>query len=77
MWVRLGDEAPLADEVEAYCDRVNELLQAGAQLKLLQLCTVARAPAEAYVAALGGAELDAIAGHVRERVALPVEVFYG
>jgi wyosine [tRNA(Phe)-imidazoG37] synthetase (radical SAM superfamily) len=76
MWLRLRGDVPPSGEVEAYCERLNELLQAGARLSTLQLYTVARAPAEAYVAPLADVELDAIAAQVRERVAVPVEVYY-
>jgi wyosine [tRNA(Phe)-imidazoG37] synthetase (radical SAM superfamily) len=77
LWMRLHGDAPPDAEVEAYCARLNELLDAGAQLKALQLHTIARAPAESFVAMLSDAELDRIAAFVAARVRVPVERYYG
>ncbi len=43
----------------------------------MQVYTVARPPAESFVAALSDAEVDALAELVRRRTGLPAEVFYG
>ncbi len=51
--------------------------ESGAQIKALQLYTVAREPAESFVSALPDEELDAIATVVRARVEIPVETYYG
>jgi wyosine [tRNA(Phe)-imidazoG37] synthetase (radical SAM superfamily) len=77
LWMHLHGEMPPDAEVEAYCARLNELLDAGAQLKALQIHTIARAPAEAFAAMLADAELDALAGKVAARVPVPVEKYYG
>ena len=77
LWMKVRGAAPPPDEIDAYCDRLNELLTAGGRLKTLQLYTIARATAENWVAALTDAELDGIAARVRARVAVPVEVYYG
>ena len=53
-------EPPSQAELEAFCDRLNEITAAGGQLKLVQIYTVARRPAESYVAPLTDAEVDAI-----------------
>ena len=52
------------------------MISAGGSLKILQLYTIARDPAEAYAAALSDKELDQIASMVKSRVPVPVEVFY-
>jgi len=72
-----GGAVPPAAEVEAYCARLNGLLDAGARLKAIQLHTIARPPAEKYAAPLADAELDAIAATVAARVKVPVETYYG
>ena len=77
LWMKVRGEPPPPEEIDAYCDRLNELLKAGGRLKALQLYTIARATAEKWVAALADAELDGIAARVRARVAVPVEVYYG
>ncbi|MGE5243130.1 MAG: radical SAM protein [Betaproteobacteria bacterium] len=77
LWMRLRGEPPPDAEIDAYCDRLNEIRAQGGQLKDLQLYTIARRPAESYVAPLADAELDAIADRIRARVPVPVDVFYG
>jgi len=77
LWMRIQGEPPSPVELEAYCDRLGEILAAGGQIKLVQVHTVARKPAEASVAALSHAEVDAIAELVRRRTGLPTAAFYG
>lgn len=77
LWMRLHDVPPPDAEVQAYCDRLNELLAAGGQLKGLQIYTIARKPADDSVAPLTDAEIDRLGDFVRARVEVPVEVFYG
>lgn len=75
--MKLRGELPSRAEVDAYCDRLNEIVAAGGTIKGLQLHTVARKPTEAWVEPLADAELDTIAEVVRARVAVSVETFYG
>jgi wyosine [tRNA(Phe)-imidazoG37] synthetase (radical SAM superfamily) len=77
MFLRLHGRAPEVREVDAYIDRLQELLHRGGALKLIQVYTLARRPAESYVAALDPRELDWIADRVRQRLPVPVEAFYG
>jgi wyosine [tRNA(Phe)-imidazoG37] synthetase (radical SAM superfamily) len=77
LWMRLNGELPPEAEVTAYCDRLNELLASGGQLKGLQIYTIARKPAEPSVGPIPDAQLDGLADFVRKRVPVPVEVFYG
>jgi hypothetical protein len=77
MFLRLRGEGPSAAEVEAYCDRLCEILAAGGRIKLVQVYTVARVPAEEYVAPLSRAEVDAIVERVVVRTGLQAEPFYG
>ncbi len=51
LWMRIRGEPPPPAELAAYCDRLREILAAGGQIKLVQIHTVARKPAEASVAA--------------------------
>lgn len=74
---RLDGTAPSAEEIDAYCARLAEIRRAG-QIRLVQLHTIARSPAEASAAPLADAELDAIAETVRGRLGgLCVETYYG
>ncbi len=77
LFMRIRGEPPAAAELEAYCSRLNEILAAGGRIKLVQVHTIARPPAEAWVSALSDAEVDAIAGLVRRGTGLSVAAFYG
>jgi len=77
MFMRIHDQPPLVAEVEAFCERLNEIIQAGGQIKLVQIYTVARVPTEAYVAPLFRTEVDQIVETVRCRTKLAAEAFYG
>jgi wyosine [tRNA(Phe)-imidazoG37] synthetase (radical SAM superfamily) len=77
LFLRLHGAPPPADELEAFCDRLNDVLKAGGKIKLVQVYTVAREPAETYVDALSSGEVDAVVSLVRVRTGLPAEPFYG
>jgi wyosine [tRNA(Phe)-imidazoG37] synthetase (radical SAM superfamily) len=77
LFMRIAGEPPPPAELEAFCDRLNEITAAGGKLKLVQIYTVARRPAESYVAPLTDAEVDAIVELVRTRTGLPSAPFYG
>ena len=70
-------EPPTPSEIEAYCDRLAEILAAGGQLSLVQIYTVARRPAESFVSPLSDAQVDAIVEQVRSRVGVPAVAYYG
>ncbi len=74
LFMRLQDAPPPEAEIAAYVARLRELRAAGAQIALVQIYTVARRPAEPYVSALTGAELEDIGRRVRE-LGLRAEVF--
>jgi wyosine [tRNA(Phe)-imidazoG37] synthetase (radical SAM superfamily) len=77
LFMRVAGEPPPPAELEAFCDRLNEITAAGGQLKLVQVYTVARRPAEDYVAPLADGEVDAICDLVRSRTGLAAAPFYG
>jgi wyosine [tRNA(Phe)-imidazoG37] synthetase (radical SAM superfamily) len=77
LFLRLDGAGPAQDELEAFCDRLNEIVQAGGRINLVQVYTVARKPAEANVAALADPEVDAIVELVIKRTGLAAEAFYG
>ncbi len=77
LWMRVQGEWPSDAEVGAFCDRLAEMQAAGGWFALVQVYTIARRPAEAYVGPLTQVEVDAIAETVRERTGLPTEVYYG
>ena len=77
LWMRVDDEPPTIDELEAYSDRLNAIVSAGGEIKLVQIYTVARQPAESYVSPLTNDEVDFWVNEVRRRTRLNVAGFYG
>lgn len=75
LFMRLHGEAPPEGEIAAFCQRLNEILGQGGQIKLVQVYSVARTPAESFVTGLSQQELDAIASQIRETTGLPVAVY--
>jgi wyosine [tRNA(Phe)-imidazoG37] synthetase (radical SAM superfamily) len=77
LFMRVHGLPPPPEELEAFCDRLREIQQTDGKIKLVQVYTVARTPAETYVTPLDNPEVDALADLVRRRTGLKVEVFYG
>jgi wyosine [tRNA(Phe)-imidazoG37] synthetase (radical SAM superfamily) len=77
LFMRVEGVPPPTAELVAFCDRLNEISAAGGKLKLVQIYTVARRPAESFVAPLTNEEVDAIVELVRKRTGLPAAAFYG
>jgi wyosine [tRNA(Phe)-imidazoG37] synthetase (radical SAM superfamily) len=74
LFVRVMNRPPPPEEIAAFAGRLRWLLENGAAISLVQVYTVARRTAEAFVAPLMPAELEAIADAVRA-VRVPVAVF--
>ncbi|MDR3638099.1 MAG: hypothetical protein P4L84_30115 [Isosphaeraceae bacterium] len=77
LFMRVDGAGPPLDEVAAYSDRLNEILNAGGRLARIQVYTIARPPAESAATPLAPREVDAIAEEVSRRVGVPVESYYG
>jgi wyosine [tRNA(Phe)-imidazoG37] synthetase (radical SAM superfamily) len=77
LFMRVNQEPPSPAELEAFCDRLNEITAGGGKLKLAQVYTVARRPTESYVTPLTDAEVDAIAALVKGRTGLSAIAYYG
>lgn len=77
LFMRVNGQLPNQDELTAFCDRLNEIVAAGGKLKLVQVYTVARRPAESYVAPLTDAEVDNIVALVESRTGLAAKAYYG
>jgi len=77
LFMRVNGEPPTPAELEAFCDRLNEITAAGGLLKLVQIYTVARRPAESSVTPLTDAEVDAIVELVQRRTGLHAIGYYG
>ncbi len=77
LFMRIEGQSPGPSEMEAYCDRLNEILAAGGKIKLVQIYSVARQPAESFVTPLANAEVDRWVEEVQGRTHLEVAGFYG
>lgn len=77
IFMRVQGEAPATTEIDAYLTRLKEILAKGGAIKLVQIYTVARRPAESYVTALSNEEVDAIADRVRQETGLASAAFHG
>ncbi|NLE39823.1 MAG: radical SAM protein [Pirellulaceae bacterium] len=75
LFARLDGAPPSNEELAAYCGRLRQIVAAGGRIQGVQVHTLARRPAETWVAALSGNELDAIGKRVRDETGLVVEVF--
>ncbi len=77
MFLRMHGLPPSEAELEAFCQRLNDITKAKGQIKLVQVYTVARVPAEDYVSPLTRSEVDHIVELVKSRTGLAAEAFYG
>jgi wyosine [tRNA(Phe)-imidazoG37] synthetase (radical SAM superfamily) len=71
-------QGPCEAELEAYCARLEHILDQGGHIQAIQLYTVARPTPEPEARPLRRLEMDALAASLRGRLpGLPVEVYYG
>ncbi|HTQ39531.1 MAG TPA: radical SAM protein [Pirellulales bacterium] len=77
LFMNVSGQPPPPAEQEAFCDRLNEITAGGGKIKLVQIYTVARRPAESFVTPLADAEVDALADLVRRNTGLETVAFYG
>lgn len=77
LFMRVHGDAPSDSELHAYCDRLGEIVGAGGAIKLVQVYTVARQPAESFVTPLTNDEVDAIVRLVEQQTGLKAAAFYG
>jgi len=75
LFLKVHGEPMSAAELQAYCDRLNELTAGGGQVREVHLYTVARPTPEAFATKLEPAELETMATTVRERTGLTVAIF--
>jgi len=74
LFMKLDGEAMPEAEIEAWLGRLREIREAG-EISLVQVYTVARAPAEDRVEALDRDVLERIAGLVTSRLGVAAEVY--
>jgi len=77
LFMNVDGQAPTDDEIDAYCDRLQAVLDDGGKIDRVQVYTIARKPPVNYVTPLKRVELDRIADRVAARLPISVERFYG
>ncbi len=75
LFMQVSGVGPTTLEIDAYIARLAEIIEAGGQITRVQVYTVARPPAESFVSALPGREVQAIADRVACETGLPVEAY--
>jgi wyosine [tRNA(Phe)-imidazoG37] synthetase (radical SAM superfamily) len=76
LFMRIHGQLPPSEEITAYVERLRAITAGGGQIKLVQIHTIARLPAESYAEPLTNEEVDAIADRIRRETQLPVAAFY-
>ena len=75
LFLKFRGEMMPPEELNAYCDRLNEMASAGGKIKEVHAYTVARLAAEPFTAKLNAEELGAIAETIRRKTGLRVFAF--
>jgi wyosine [tRNA(Phe)-imidazoG37] synthetase (radical SAM superfamily) len=75
LFMRVAGEGPSSAELDAYLGRLREITGGGGKIRLVQVYTVARKPADPQVTPLDAAELEAISRRVRDEAGLSADVF--
>ena len=76
LFAGLHGEGPSDDEIEAYAERLRQIVDAGGQIKTVQIHTVARQTAEPWVTPLAVDTIESIGERVRRETGLNVETFH-
>jgi len=77
LFMKIHNEPPTSEELQAFCDRLEDVLTSGGAIEMVQVYTVARQPAESFVTSLEDAQVDAIVQMVRERTGICAKAYYG
>ena len=78
LFMQVHDQTLPDTEFEAYLEQLVKLVDAGCQIKLVQLYTTARWTAEKYVSPLTDEHLDRLSDRFRKVLpTIPVSVYYG
>jgi len=75
LFMNVNGEPPSEFEISEWCERLQEVVEAGGELSLVQVYTVARQPAESFVTPLTLQQLQQIADTLIRRTGLTAEVY--
>ncbi|WP_437186650.1 radical SAM protein [Planctomicrobium sp. SH668] len=76
LFMQVNKVPPDENEITEFINRLNEIQKARGQIKLVQVYTVARPPAESYVTPLPDEEVDRIVQRVLNETGIPAEPYY-
>jgi len=78
LFFKIDEKSPAASEIDAYCQRLREIVSNGGKIKLIQLHTIARSPLEAVASTIPDNELDELAEKIRSGIGnIPLRTYYG
>jgi wyosine [tRNA(Phe)-imidazoG37] synthetase (radical SAM superfamily) len=75
LFARICGTPPHDHEVSAFCERLRAIAAGGGQIRQVQVCTLARAPAEPSVTPLSRDELERIRAFVANATGIPARSF--
>ena len=75
LFVRIDGKAMPDAELEAYCDRLTEIIHSGGEIREVQAYSIARPAAVESVAGLNLEEIESVADTIRSRTGLTVRAF--
>jgi len=75
LFLKMHGHAMPQAELEAYCQRLGEIVAAGGRIQEVHAYTIARPTPETWVSRLEPAELEATAARIRERTGLAVSCY--
>jgi wyosine [tRNA(Phe)-imidazoG37] synthetase (radical SAM superfamily) len=75
LFLKVHGQPMSAEELAAYCERLNEILRGGGRIREVHAYTIARPTPEAFATKLEAAELESLARVIRERTGLTVLTF--
>ncbi len=74
--MKIDGAGPTEEEIGAYCRNLNEIQAKGGKLRLVQIYTLARKPAEETVQPLENQEVDRIVEKIKYLTGLTIEPYY-
>ncbi|NLX14697.1 MAG: radical SAM protein [Phycisphaerales bacterium] len=77
LWMVVDGEPPPPAEVEAFSQRLADMIARGGRFKMVQVYTIARHPAESFVSPLNPGQIEAVAARIRAKVDIPLETYGG
>ena len=75
LWMHVHGTPPPASEIDAFAQRLREILNAGGMIRLVQVYTIVRLTTEDWVTPLSVDQLQSIAATVERVTGLPTAIF--